>query len=343
MPMSPNRQVLRGWVLALCLAVAGLALADVVQLKPDHPSRYSVVKGDTLWGIAARFLNDPWYWPKVWKLNEQIKNPHLIYPGDVLVLSRLDDGQPRIGLDEVFLSPRARLESRDDAIPTVPPGAVLPFLTQPLVMGKNELDKAGYVTIGMDDHVALGDHDQFYARGLGKKPDEFYQIFRQGAPLKNPDNGDVLGHEVLYLGDARLLSAGDPAKLVVTRVTQEILPTDRLIKAPPRAALPHYFPRAPQKQVSGRILSAVNGMREFGPLTVVAISLGQREGMEEGHVLRIMRHAGRRKDPVTKKLYQLPDEETGLLMVFRVFEKVSYALIMDVNRPIHLHDVVQTP
>lgn len=341
--MSPtNKLSVRRWLLVLCLTVAGLALADVVQLKPGHPTRYTVVKGDTLWAIASRFLQSPWYWPRVWKLNEQIKNPHLIYPGDVLVLSH-DGGQPQIGLDEEFLSPRARVESRDDAIPTVPPGAILPFLNQPLVVGKHELEKAGYVTIGLDDRVALGDRDQFYARGLGKQPDEFYQLFRPGKPLRNPDNGEVLGYEALYLGDARLLTPGDPSKLAVTRVTQEILPTDRLLKAPPKAALPHYFPRAPEKQVSGRILAAHGGLSEFGPMTAVAISLGKREGMEEGHVLRVMRHAGRRKDPVTKKLYQLPDEETGFVMVFRVFDKVSYALIMDVNRPVHLHDVVQTP
>lgn len=341
--MSPTHKLsVRRWLLVLCLTVAGLALADVVQLKPGHPTRYTVVKGDTLWAIASRFLQSPWYWPRVWKLNEQIKNPHLIYPGDVLVLSH-DGGQTQIGLDEEFLSPRARSESRDDAIPTVPPGAILPFLNQPLVVGKHELEKAGYVTIGLDDRVALGDRDQFYARGLGKQPDEFYQLFRPGKPLRNPDNGEVLGYEALYLGDARLLTPGDPSKLAVTRVTQEILPADRLLKAPPKAALPHYFPRAPEKQVSGRILAAHGGLTEFGPMTAVAISLGKREGMEEGHVLRVMRHAGRRKDPVTKKLYQLPDEETGFVMVFRVFDKVSYALIMDVNRPVHLHDVVQTP
>lgn len=341
--MSPTHKLsVRRWLLVLCLTVAGLALADVVQLKPGHPHRYTVVKGDTLWAIASRFLQSPWYWPRVWKMNEQIKNPHLIYPGDVLVLS-LDGGQTQIGLDEEFLSPRARVESRDDAIPTVPPGAILPFLNQPLVVGKHELEKAGYVTIGLDDRVALGDRDQFYARGLGKKPDEYYQLFRPGKPLRNPDNDEVLGYEALYLGDARLLAPGDPSKLAVTRVTQEILPTDRLLKAPPKAALPHYFPRAPEKQVSGRILAAHGGLTEFGPLTAVAISLGKREGMEEGHVLRVMRHAGRRKDPVTKKLYQLPDEETGFVMVFRVFDKVSYALIMDVNRPVHLYDVVQTP
>ncbi|OGI41695.1 MAG: hypothetical protein A2150_06160 [Candidatus Muproteobacteria bacterium RBG_16_64_11] len=340
--MSPNRHAFRTWVLAVCLAVTGLALADVVQLAANPPDRYTVIKGDTLWGIAARFLKEPWYWPRVWKINEHIKNPHLIYPGDVLVLRR-DGGQPQIGLDEEFLSPRARTESRDDAIVTVPPGAILPYLHQQLVVSNHELEKAGYVTVGMDGRVALGDHDQFYARGLGKKPDEFYQLFRPGKPLRNPDNGEVLGYEAIYLGDATLMAAGDPSKLAVTRVAQEIGPTDRLIKAPPRTTLPHYFPRAPKNQVSGRILSGVNALREFGPLAVVAISLGKREGMEEGHVLRIMRHAGRHKDPITKKLYQLPDEESGLLMVFRVFDKASYALIMDANRPIHLHDVVQTP
>lgn len=340
--MSPKKLTVRRWLLVLCLTVAGLALADVVQLKPDPPSRYVVVKGDTLWGIATRFLQSPWHWPKVWKLNEQIKNPHLIYPGDTLVLGH-DGDRPWIGLDEVILSPRARDESRGDAIPTVPPGAILPFLNQPLVVSKHELERAGYVTVGLDDRVALGDHDQFYARGLGKKPDEFYQLFRQGKPLRNPDNDEILGYEALYLGDARLLRAGDPSKLVVTRVTQEILPTDRLIKAPRKAALPHYFPRSPEKQVSGRILAAHGGLSEFGPLTVVAISLGKREGMQPGHVLRIMRHAGRRTDPITHRTYTLPDEESGLLMVFRVFDKVSYALIMDANRAVHLHDVVQTP
>lgn len=342
MPMSPNRHAFRTWVLAVCLAVTGLALADVVQLTPNPPDRYTVVKGDTLWGIAARFLKEPWYWPRVWKINEHIKNPHLIYPGDVLVL-RMSDGQPQISLDEEFLSPRARSESRDDAIATVPPGAILPYLNQPLVVGNRELEKAGYVTVGLDGRVALGDHDQFYARGLGRKPDEYYQLFRPGKALRNPDNGEMLGYEAVYLGDATLMTAGDPSKLTVTRVAQEIGPTDRLIKAPPKTTLPHYFPRAPKNQVSGRIVSGVNSMREFGPLTVVVISLGKREGMEEGHVLRIMRHAGRHKDPITKKMYLLPDEESGLLMVFRVFDKVSYALIMDVTRPVHLHDVVQTP
>lgn len=365
-----------GAVLAL-LAIAAPAYADTVALTPDHPDRYVVQKGDTLWDISKRFLKDPWRWASVWTINEQVKNPHLIYPGDVILLTYVD-GKPQLsvareekvvpapagvegltvtpttaieepagetptGMNVVKLRPKAHIESIASAIPTISPEAIVPFLTEPLAVGRSELGQAGYVTIGLDDRRALGDGSQFYARGLKNSGTEYYQIFRQGAPLKHPDTGETLAYEALFLGDARLLESGDPAKLVVTRVKQEILPTDRLLQTPEKAALPYYFPRAPEKNVDGRILAAVNGLREFGPNTIVAISLGKREGMEEGHVLRIMRHVGLSKDPVTNRMYKLPDEETGLLMIFRVFDKVSYALIMNATRPVHIHDALRTP
>jgi len=376
---------------ALALFVfASPAFADTVAIKSDHPDRYVVQKGDTLWDISKRFLQDPWRWASVWTINDQIKNPHLIYPGDVIMLTYVD-GKPQLsvvrdeklapapapapvvsvvpeisqgevepvitpttaveepagetptGMKVVKLRPKAHVEPIASAIPTISPDAILPFLTEPLAVGRAELARAGYVTIGLDDRVALGDGSQFYARGLKDSSTEYYQIFRQGAALKHPDTGEILAYEALFLGDARVLKFGDPTKLVVTRVKQEILPTDRLLKTPEKAALPYYFPRAPEKNVQGRILAAVNGLREFGPTTIVAISLGKREGMEEGHVLRILRHVGTSKDPVTKRMYKMPDEETGLLMVFRVFDKVSYALIMDANRPVHIHDTIRTP
>ena len=375
-----------GAVLAL-FAFAVPGYADTVALKSDHPDRYVVQKGDTLWDISTRFLKDPWRWASVWTINDQIKNPHLIYPGDVILLTYVD-GKPQLsvmreeklapvptsapavveapqadvepvvtpttaieepagetptGMKVVKLRPRAHIESIESAIPTISPEAIVPFLTEPLVVGRSELERAGYVTIGLDERRALGDGSQFYARGLKNSNTEHYQIFRQGAALKHPDTGETLAYEALYLGEARLLEPGNPAKLVVTRVKQEILPTDRLLKTPEKAALPYYFPRAPEKNVNGRVLAAVNGLREFGPNTIVAISLGKREGMEEGHVLRIMRHVGESKDPVTKRMYKLPDEETGLLMIFRVFDKVSYALIMDATRPVHIHDALRTP
>lgn len=366
-----------GAVLAL-LAFVAPAYADTVALTPDHPDRYVVQKGDTLWDISKRFLKDPWRWASVWTINEQVKNPHLIYPGDVILLTYVD-GKPQLsvareekvapapagveelavtpttaieepagetptGMNVVKLRPRAHAESITSAIPTISPEAIVPFLTEPLAVGRSELGQAGYVTIGLDDRLALGNGSQFYARGLKKNSsDEYYQIFRQGAALKHPDTGEILAYEAQFLGDAKVLESGDPAKLLVTRVKQEIIPTDRLLKTPEKAALPYYFPRAPEKNVDGRILAAVNGLREFGPNTIVAISLGKREGMEEGHVLRIMRHVGLSKDPVTKRMYKLPDEETGLLMIFRVFDKVSYALIMNATQPVHIHDALRTP
>lgn len=359
---------------SLCI-VSTLAYADTIELNPEHPQRYTVTKGDTLWDIAARFLKDPWRWPNVWNKNQQIKNPHLIYPGDVIVL-RYVDGQPELALlrnekltpaaaaptstesaptesasvdtspvadNVVKLTPEVRTESLESAIPTIKPDAIAPFLSQPLAVARSQLSNAGYVTLGLDNRVALGTLSAFYARGLGRNPKDRYQIFRPGKKLRHPDSGETLAYEALYLGEARLLEAGDPAKLEVTSVTQEIIPGDRLLVAPERTALPHYFPHAPQKKTYGRILSALNGVAELGPGTIVAISLGKREGMEEGHVLRIMRHAGKHKDPLTRRYYKLPDEESGLLMVFRTFEKVSYALVMNATRPVHIADAVQTP
>lgn len=381
--MSVKNLLSAGAVLAL-LVLVGPARSDVVALNPDHPDRYVVQKGDTLWDISTRFLKDPWRWASVWTINEQVKNPHLIYPGDVIFLTYVD-GKPQLsvqrqepekfvpvepeasvdaveppptptsgieepagvtpsGMPVVKLRPRTHASSILSAIPTISPDAIIPFLTEPLIIGRSELADAGYVTIGLDDRQALGDGSEFYARGLKKNSKaEYYQIFRQGAKLKHPDTGETLAYEALYLGDAKVLERGDPTKLVVTRVKQEISPTDRLLEAPEKVALPYYFPRAPDKNVKGRILSAINGLREFGPGTIVAISLGKREGMQEGHVLRILRHVGTSKDPLTKRQYKMPDEDSGLLMIFRVYDKVSYALIMDANRAIHIHDALRTP
>lgn len=358
-------------VLFGCLALSAVAFADTLELRPDHPDRYTVVKGDTLWDISTRFLKDPWRWPNVWNKNEQIKNPHLIYPGDVILL-RWVNGQPELSIarkDEPAaapapnetappteegvprptfpnaerIAPQIREESLESAIPTIRPDAIGAYLTQPLVVDAHELDRAGYVTLGLDNRNALGSFSQFYARGLKESPSERYNIFRPGKKLKHPDTGEVLGYEAMFLGEARLIHGGDPAKLEVTSVKQEILPTDRLLAAPEAAPLPYYYPRPPVKKVYGRILSGLNGVAEFGAGQVVSISLGRRDGMEEGHVLRIMRHAGKHRDPVTHSRYQLPDEETGLLMVFRTFPKVSFGLIMSATGPVHLYDAVQTP
>ena len=356
------------FIIASFLFSPVLTPADTVQLKPDHPERYTVVKGDTLWDISTRFLKSPWLWPKIWKINQEIKNPHLIYPGDVVGL-RMVDGKPELSVlrketlpvlpaviprpmeampapgdgRTVKLAPRVHSESLDSAIPTIPPNAILPFLTRPLAVGEDELDKAGYITIGLDDRIALGNGSQFYARGLQENETEFYHVFRAGNAIRHPDTGELLAYEALYLGDARRLEPGDPSKLVVTQIKQEILPTDRLLVAPKKPSLPYYYPHAPKTLVEGRIVSALNAVAEIGTYAVVGISLGTREGMEEGTVLRVMRHVGTHKDPVTRERYKLPDEESALVLVFRTFEKMSYALVMSSTRPVHMLDAVITP
>lgn len=357
--------------IALFLTASLHVWADEVQLKPDHPDRYTVVKGDTLWDISIRFLKSPWHWPRIWKINEQIRNPHLIYPGDVIVL-RWVDGQPvlmvergeksselpslpapvvsdapvvetRVDERTVKLSPQTRGEPLSAAIPTISPNAIAPFLTKPLAVEEEQLKQAGYITAGLDERIALGDHSQFYVRGLKDEAAEYYQIFRPGKAIRHPDTGELLAYEAMYLGDAKLLETGDPSKLVVTSVKQEIIPTDRLLVAPKKAALPYYHPHAPKTRVEGRIVSALNSAGIIGPQAVVGISLGTREGIEEGNVLRIMRHVGTHKDPLTRERYQLPDEESALLLVFRTYEKISYGLIMTATRPVYLLDTVITP
>jgi LysM repeat protein len=341
------------------------AAAGTVALRPGHPERHTVVKGDTLWGISGRFLQNPWQWPQVWKLNPQIKNPHLIYPGDVVAL-RYVDGKPELTVlrheklapaveptaadgparPTVKLSPRIHAEPLEKAIPTLPPNVIAPFLTQPLVVTETELEQAGYVGTGLDNRIALGNHSEFYARGLKDKSHEFYQIFRQGKPIRNPNNPeDILGHEAVYLGDAKRLDANEPTKFVITRVKQEIIPGDRLVASERQVTLPYYYPRPPKTRVEGKILSALSDVAttEIGPHAIVAINLGSREGIEEGNVLRVLFHTGRSRDPVTREEYKLPDEEAGLVMVFRVFDKVSYALVMSATRPVHILDTVVTP
>lgn len=356
---------------AVFLSTSGAIRADELQLNPDHPERYTVVKGDTLWAISARFLKSPWHWPKIWNINDQVKNPHLIYPGDVVVL-RMVDGQPVLSVlrketplafpaadkesgsappaastpndgRTVKLSPQAHSTPIEAAIPTIKPNTIAPFLTRPLAVSEDELTQAGYVAIGLDDRIALGNKSEFYARGLNDEAQEHYYIFRPGNPILHPDTGELLGYEALYLGNAQRLETGDPGKFVVTLVKQEIIPGDRLLVASRKAALPYYYPHVPKAQLQGRIVSALNAVAEIGSNSVVGISLGSREGIEEGHVLRVMRHAGTRKDPVTHETYALPDEESALLLVFRTYEKISYALVMTATRPVHILDAVTTP
>ena len=381
-------------LLSLVLPASGLR-AEELKIRDGHPDRYTVVKGDTLWDISAKFLDNPWLWPRIWNVNPQVEskhatakdgtraldNPHLIYPGDVLVfrdgklmretgvveappeeivsgtttgadpgvsVRREEQGERRAMTSgyvgrTVRLRPKVRKETLETAIPTIPPEAISPFLTKTLVVGRTELRDAGYVTVGREGRLIMGSGSEFYARGLADSKVEEYQVFRQGGPLRDPDNGKLLAYEATYLGEARLVKYGDPAKLVVTSIHREILPTDRLLVAPRKQSLPYFQPKPPKTDVHGWIIAADEAVSEIGPNVVVAISLGRKNGVDEGTVLRIMRHAGKARDPVTTRRYQLPEEQAGLLMVFRSHEDISYALVMQANQAIHLFDAVITP
>jgi len=345
-------------------------------LSSDAPTMYTVVKGDTLWDISGKFLKEPWRWPEIWNMNrDQIKNPHLIYPGDIVKLSFDANGKPMLTIVSADaggtskLSPRIRSQALDQAIPSIPARVIGPFLTAPLVAEEGALASAPRIIATEEGRVVVGAGNLVYAVGI--KPDQGtrWQIYRPGKALVDPATKEVLGYEAQYLGDARVNRFGEgvttPATLEIIKSNQEVNRGDRLTPAG-SAALPQYSPRSPDKQVKGTIISLVGGVSEAAQYSIVVLNLGAREGMEIGHVLsaqtggelvsteadtdgktwslRSVLPASWRTgaDGVPPEM-RLPLERNGLLVVFRVFDRVSYALVMSSKRPLKIGDIVQTP
>lgn len=329
----------------------GLAPAPVLaQQKPpleladNAPDRHIVVPGDTLWGISAMFLKQPYRWPEIWRLNqEEIKNPHRIYPGQVVILDR-SGSQPQLKIaHQVRAEPHIYVESNLQAIPSIPEQAIAPFLSKPLVVEAGQLDSAPRIIATQEDRVNIGSSNLAYVTGITTK-DVLWQVFRPGEPLVDPDNGQPLGVEAFYLGSARLIREGEPATIEILKSTQEISRDDRLVVAP----LPDiisYVPHAPNFELKGRVISIYGGVEEGGRNSVVTLSRGHQEGVEVGHVLALLRTGAEVDNRFEGKLetYRLPDERYGLLFVFRVFEHVSYALVMNVARPVVVGDTVVSP
>jgi hypothetical protein len=325
---------------------AGPAQAEDAKLTANPPDRYTVQKGDTLWDIAQRFLENPWRWPEIWQQNPSIENPHLIYPGDVLVLSAAPGDQPKVKLlrerKVTKLEPTVRVIPRNDAIPTIPPDAIQPFLSAPLVVEEGDLSHAGYVAAGDEGSLILGKYSVFFAKGVNGDS-ENYNIFRPGKRLVNPETGEFLGLQAIHLGDARVLAEGDVAKMEVTSSTQEIGLGDRMVPTEDNIELPYYQPHAPDQPVHGYVIDIHGAIAEGGPYQVIVVTLGSREQMEPGHVLRIQRQEPDQKDVVTGGTVTIPPQDSGLAMVFRVFHKVSYALVLKASRAVHLNDRVTNP
>lgn len=341
--------MIRRIIISLLFVLISLPLvANEVELNPDHPQRYVVVKGDTLWDISGKFLKYPWHWPDIWYVNPQIENPHLIYPGDVLSLV-YRDGKPMLELSRgkrtVKLSPQVRETMLDKPIPTIPLSAVGPFLSKPRVVGEEVMDNAPYIVSSADERLISGSGDYVYARGVTENDSGEYSVFRGGKAYTDPDTNEILGYEAIYSGDASLVSAGDPAKMDLTYTNREVQIGDRLLEIEEDDYNLYFTPKTPEKDYQGRIISVFDGVSQVGQYQIVVLNLGLRDGLETGDVLSVYQAGETIRDQVTEDpndMVTLPDEHIGEAMIFKLYEKVSYAIVMRATDAIHLHDKVKS-
>jgi LysM domain len=340
-------------VLFSSIAFAAQNATEPLELSPNAPKRHVVVRGDTLWDISGLYLKNPFRWPELWGFNkDKIKNPHWIYPGQVLVLHFVD-GQPRLCIEgescgdvsTVKLEPRVRITDEAHAISAIPAQVIEPFLSQPLAVEEDTLDSAPRIIATQHNRVVSGDNDLAYVTGLspGQKKG-VWQIFRPGKVLKDPLNNEVIGHEAIFLGTARLVQEGDPATVRILNVRQETGKDDRLVLAPPPDII-NYPMHKPATDINSRVVSVYGDSNAAGQYSVVAISGGKKTGLEPGHVLVLSRTGGVVTDRFkgSKRDVTLPDERYGKLYVFRTFQKVSYALVMETAQPVEVGDTAGTP
>lgn len=360
------------------VAKAGVPLSE---LAPDAPDSYTVKSGDTLWAISGKFLKSPWRWPELWGMNMgQVHNPHRIYPGQTLYLEKVDGmarlrmGQPPAGAEAVpteRVSPRARYaQVEDNSIPALPPSIIEAFLNEAIIVDNAQtLENAPRIVAVPEDRVLLTQGDRAYARGrteplVEKDPHaiEQFRVFRNATPLKDPATGQVLGYEAKYLGTAELVrnegtqpvvgtmggerQAIVPATIDIKRAKEEMRVGDRLLPVPPRV-IENYVPRAPSGPVDASIVSVYgDAVALVGQSSVVALSAGAAEGMENGYVLAIQKSGALTVDrslPGELARMKLPDERAGLAMVFRTFDHLSYALVLQVTEPVQVGDRVTNP
>ena len=343
------------------VAQAGVPLED---LAPNAPDSHTVKRGDTLWDISKLFLKSPWRWPQLWGMNlDQIRNPHLIYPGQVLVLdksggrARLRVAQPGESSGTDKLGPRIRSEAvGDTAIASIPLNLIGPFLNDAVVFTANELERAPRVVAGPEGRVLMGRGDRAYVRGeLGETRD--WRLFRQATPLRDPTTKEILGYEARFVGNATFVRAGGsapsadgkgsvpvPATFELQTLKEEVGVGDRLAPVPPRDYA-NFVPRAPSSAVAGQIIQVYGDSLIAGQNQVVAINRGTRDGLERGHVLAVLRDGEDRVDRTNERpeAIKLPDERHGLMLVFRTFDRVSYALLLQVQQAVQAGDRFTQP
>jgi hypothetical protein len=341
------------------LSLAGSAAAaqtsgDRVLLADNHPEEYVVQKGDTLWDISKMFLKDPWYWPEIWQVNPQIANPHLIYPGDVLVLIYVD-GQPRLfnrGSAE-RLSPQIRTTQIEAAIVSIPYDQIAAFLSRGLVIEKSEIGALPYMLATRGDHLIAGAGNDVYVRGNVSDVGTRYSVVHIGDELVDPDDNSVVGFQGIYVGEGMVRRGGDPATVRLIDTNREALQGDRLI--PESIEIPlTFFPKSPASTIDGRIISVVDGVSLIGQYQVVVINRGTRDNLANGDVLTVFQSGDVVKDRFAGgklrggallggESVKLPDEEAGTVMVFKVYDRIAYALVMEATSEIRVYDAVRNP
>jgi len=330
-----------------------LALSQSLMAAPElaagHPERHTVVKGDTLWDISEKFLKSPWLWPEIWHANPQVTNPHLIYPGDIIGLIYIN-GEPRITTlkagDQngvIKLSPAVKASPISTAIPTIPLDSIASFLSQNRIVTAAELEAAPYILIGRENHLITGAGDTVYARGsIGGA--EKMGVYRSSKSYVDPETDEFLGLEAKAIATTTVEAVtGEVIALTVNRSNEELRQGDRLLATEDRVINSTFTPSKPDHEINGQMIAVASGVGNIGQYNVVAINRGEREGVKEGNVLAIYKSGGLVRDPFTKEKIELPSQRAGLLMVFRVFEKVSYGLILKTSRPLAVMDEVRTP
>lgn len=336
-------RIISALILALAAALCSAA-EQPVQIADNAPERHIVLPGDTLWGIAGKFLKEPWRWPEVWGMNrEQIKNPNRIFPGDVIVLDRDADGNPRLSKQDAKLQPQIYSETNAQAIPSISPNLIRPFLSAPLIVEADGLEKSARIVATQQDRVFLANGDLAYVSNADPAQ-ERWQVYRKGRPMPDPETKEILGYEAFYLGTARQTEPGDPATFEILTVKEEIGRGDRLVpEVPP--SLQTYVPHKPDRNIDGRILSVYGGVGEGGKFSIISLNQGTRDGLEIGHVLSLQRNRTviQRDENGRKENVKVPEERFGLILIFRTFERISYALVVQSEGPVVVNDHARTP
>ena len=337
-----------GVILAFFKLLGHADPVHAVEWREDRPETYQVLDGDTLWSIAGRFLKNPWEWPEVWRENSQIQNPNLIYPGDLIVLESRG-AQPYLrlgGVESDRLSPRIRVTPLAEPVPVIPLKAISPFLTRPRVIEADDIDRLPYVVGLAEEHVIGGPGDRLFVRSIQTPIPVDYSLFRPGVEYRDPETDAILGHEAVFIAEGTLEQTGDPASVMVTRAEKEVRPGDRLMPARRVELGAGYVPHVPRKQIQGHIIGVMGGVSQIGQFSVVAIDRGSMNGIEVGHVFEIWQKGPEIRDLIRPSFGNQvlgPEQKAGELMVFLTHRRVSFALVMNAERFIHVLDVIQSP